>query len=311
MLKFSVEVGPKGSAPDYDALRRLCLELERLGYNAIYLPDGVQWTDFECWTALSHIAASTESLRLGPAVTFVIYRHPLVLAKMAATLDVLSGGRLDFRLGAGGSGVLIDSVHFGLALPEPMVRVQMLGEGVRLIRALWSEEKVTFDGRYFAAKDAACDPKPLQKPLPPITVSAIGKRMLKIAAEHADIWEASDGLNHYRRKVEIFKEYCREFGRDADSVEKAFEVTVVIAKSDREAEDMARRYQSQRGATRGYGFNPLKNAIIGGPDTVTEKITEYCRVGVSSFTIYFINLKTYEPLRLFADHVIPAVKKTR
>ncbi len=308
LLKFSVEVGPKGSATDYDTLRNICLECERLGYNAVYLPDGVQWTDFECWTALSHIAASTEDLRLGPAVTFVTYRHPLILAKMAATLDVLSDGRLEFRLGAGGSGVLIDRVHCGIALPKPILRVEMLGEGIHVIKKLWREEKVTFKGKHFVTKDATCDPKPLQKPYPPITVSATSKRMLRIAAEHSDIWEVSESLNDYRWKVEVFKDYCKEFGRDADSIVRAFEVTVVIAKSDREAEEMAKKYQSKRVNTKGYGFNPLKNAIIGCPDHCVEKIMEYRRAGVSSFTILFIGLKELEPLRLFADYVIPAVK---
>lgn len=310
MVKFSVEVGPKVSTPNYDTLRSICLECERLGYDAIYLPDGVQWTDFECWTTLPYIAVSTKTLRLGPAATFVTYRHPLMLAKMAATLDVLSDGRLEFRLGAGGSGALIDRMHCGIALPESSSRVQMLSEGIHLIRRLWTEEKITFRGDYFIVKDATCDPKPLQRPYPPITVSAIGRRMLEIAARYSDVWEASGSLNEYRRRVEVFKGFCEEFGRDNDSVEKAFEVTVVIAKSDREAEEMARKYQSERVDTKGYGFDPLKHSIIGGPDRCAEKILEYRRVGVSSFTLFFIGLKELEPLRLFADHVIPAVNKT-
>lgn len=308
MTRFSVELGPRGSAPDYETLKTICLKAKRLGYHALCLPDGVQWTDFECWTTLSHLAASTRIIRLGPAATFVTYRHPTFLAKTASTLDVLSGGRLELRLGIGGASAKIDQVHSGVPPPSRSVRVEMLDEGLRLIRRLWSEAAVSFKGRYFAATDAECWPKPLQTPHPPITVCANGRRMLRIAAEQADVWEASGSLNEYRRMTEFFKKCCQAIGRDFDRVGKGLEITVAIAESDREAEEMVRKYRSRRGVTRGFGYDPLEDAVVGRPDRCTEALSEFVKAGISSFTVFFIGLSDLKPLRLFADQVMSAVK---
>ncbi len=310
LTRFSVELGPRGTAPDYEAVKKICLEAERLGYYALYLPDGVQWTDFECWTTLTSIAASTSMIRLGPAATFITYRYPSLLAKTAATLDVLSGGRLDFRLGVGSASATVDHAHSGIPQPNPRVRVEMLDEGLHLIRRMWSEVKVTFDGRYFAVKDAECWPKPVQKPHPSITVCADSRRALQVAAEHADIWETSGGLKKYRRRVGLFRECCQAVGRDFDSVGKGLEVTVAIAESNREAEEMAERHRLRRSVTRGFGYDPLEDAITGEPDHCVEAILEFVEAGVSSFTLSFVGLKYLQPLRLFADNVIQAVKSS-
>lgn len=307
-LRFSVELGPRGTVPDYEPVKTIALEAERLGYYAFYLPDGVQWTDFECWTTLASLSASTSTIRLGPAATFVTYRHPALLAKISATLDVLSGGRLDLRLGAGGASAKIDQVHSGIPQPDPQTRVEMLDEGLRLIRSLWSKPAVSFKGRFFAVEDAQCWPKPLQKPHPKITVCADGRRMLHLAAEQADIWETSGGLDDYGRKTGIFKKRCQSVGRDFNSIGKGLEVTVAIADSNREAEEMVEKHRLRRGATRGSGYDPLEDAVVGRPSRCIEAFSEFRAANISSFTIFFIGIKNLDPLRLFADKVIPALK---
>ncbi|OGD45764.1 hypothetical protein A3K70_00650 [Candidatus Bathyarchaeota archaeon RBG_16_48_13] len=311
MLKFSVQLGSRGSIPDYSTLKDVFLECEQLGYDAVYLPDGLQWTDFECWTALSNIAAFTKTLRLGPAATFFTYRHPALIAKMASTLDTLSDGRLELRLGAGGSGVLIDEKYCGIALPKPDARVKMLEEGVQIIKELWLKEQATFRGKYFNVTDATCHPRPLQKPRPPITICADGREMIKVAAKHADIWEASLSLEAYERKAQVFERYCKKYGRDQDSIERSFEIIVAIAENDREAKKMLDEHKRERAAARGYGFDPLEHAIAGSPNRCAEDIIKYRRAGISSFTIFFLGLKTLESLRLFANQVIPIIKNTK
>lgn len=308
MTHFSVELGPRGSAPDYEALQTICLEAERLGYYALYLPDGVQWTDFECWTTLTRLAASTSTIRLGPAATFVTYRHPTLLAKTASTLDILSGGRLELRLGPGGASAKIDQVHSGIPQPDSTIRVEMLGEGLHVIRRLWNETVVTFEGNYFTAKDAECWPKPLQTPHPPITVCANSRRMLRIAAEQADVWEASGSLGEHRRRMEFFRTCCQTVGRGFDGVKKSLEITVAIAESDREAEEMVRTHRASCSVTRGSSYDPLVAAVVGRPDRCAEAILEFVGAGVSSFTVFFIGLRDLLPIRLFADKVMPAVK---
>ena len=307
-LRFSVELGPRGTLPDYETVKTIALEAERLGYYAFYLPDGVQWTDFECWTTLASLSVSTSTIRLGPAATFVTYRYPALLAKTSATLDVLSGGRLDLRLGAGGASAKIDQVHSGIPQPDPKTRVKMLDEGLRLISSLWSEPAVSFKGRFFAVEDAHCWPKPIQKPHPQITVCADSCRMLQLAAELADIWETSGRLGDYGKKTGIFKKTCQAIGRDFSSIDKSLEVTVAIADSDREAEEMVEKHRLRRGATRGSGYDPLEDAVVGRPSRCIEAFSEFRDANLSSFTIFFIGIKDLGPLRLFADKVMPALK---
>jgi alkanesulfonate monooxygenase SsuD/methylene tetrahydromethanopterin reductase-like flavin-dependent oxidoreductase (luciferase family) len=294
--------------PDYEAVQTICLEAERLGYDALYLPDGVHWTDFECWITLTRLATFTHSIRLGPAATFVTYRYPSLLAKIATTFDVLSGGRLDMRLGAGCASAKIDQMHSGIPQPDPETRVEMLDEGLRLIRRLWIEQSVSFQGRFFAAEDAQCWPKPLQRLYPPVTVCANSRRMLQIAAEQADIWEASGGLDDYRRKNEVFRNYCQTVDRDHNTVCKSLEVTVAVADSDKAAEAMAKRHKLRLGVTLGSEYDPLENAIVGRPSHCVEAFSKFVKANISSFTIFFIGVKDLTPLQLFADNVIPAVK---
>ncbi|HET8841188.1 MAG TPA: TIGR03560 family F420-dependent LLM class oxidoreductase [Ktedonobacteraceae bacterium] len=179
----------------------------------------------ESWTLLAALAAQTQRLRIGVMVTDNTYRHPAVLAKMAATIDVISHGRLNFGIGTGWS----EQQHhaYGIPLPTPGERIRRLGEACELIRRLWTEPQVTFEGRYYQLSEAPCDPKPWQKPFPPFAIGGEGEQTLKMIARYADIWDCSvDTPAEYRQKSLLLESFCQAIGRDPTSIEYSRHVSV-------------------------------------------------------------------------------------
>lgn len=174
-------------------------EAERLGYdwasvgdhfmtNPVFgAPDTAPW--LEAWTSLAALAEATSRIRLGVLVSSVGYRHPAVLAKMAATLDVISGERLEFGIGAG----YLEAEYrmYGLPFPPASVRIAQLAEAVQVCKLLWTQEHANFAGSSFTLVDAVSSPKPLQQPHPPIWIGGGGEqKTLRVVAEHADGWNA-------------------------------------------------------------------------------------------------------------------------
>jgi len=168
----------------------------------------------EGWTTLTALATQTTRLRLGLMVVGNTYRHPAVLAKTAATLDVISGGRLDLGLGAGWN--VYEHESMGIPLYPPGERIRRFGEACQMIKLLFTQPTTDFDGRYYLLKEARCEPKPIQKPWPPFVIGGGGEKlMLRIVAEHADVWNFAGGTaEEFARKVGILHEHCAAVGRD-------------------------------------------------------------------------------------------------
>jgi F420-dependent oxidoreductase-like protein len=180
----------------------------------------------EGWVALATLAGHTQRLRLGLMVTGNVYRHPAVLANMAATLDVASEGRLEIGLGAGWNRQECDA--YGIPLPPLKERFDRLDEACAVIDGLLTKESTTFDGRYYALTEARCEPKPVQQPRPPLVIGGGGeKRTLRIAARWADQWNLAGGtpdvLGH---KVEVLHRHCADVGRDPKDIEVSVQVPV-------------------------------------------------------------------------------------
>jgi F420-dependent oxidoreductase-like protein len=173
---------------------------------------------FEGWTALSYLAGVTRRLRLGLMVSAVPYRHPALLANIAATLDVVSGGRLDLGMGAGWMQEEADAL--GLELLPIKQRLDRFEEAVEVVDSLLRNETTTFDGTYYKLRDARCEPKPLQQPRPPLVIGGLGeKRMLRIIARWADDWNFVGGpVDTFREKVAILHGHCEAVGRDPSEI---------------------------------------------------------------------------------------------
>ncbi len=181
---------------------------------------------YEGWTLLSALAAQTSRLRLGIMVTGNTYRHPAVLAHMAATVDVISGGRLDFGIGAGWNEYEHESM--GIPLYKPGERIRRLGEACEIIKRLFTQHLTDFDGRYYQLKQARCEPKPLQKPHPPFVIGGGGEQLtLRVAARYADIWNWTGAdVQAFRHKVQVLREHCRAVGRDPSEIELSAQLRV-------------------------------------------------------------------------------------
>ena len=255
----------------------------------------------EAWTLLAALAAQTTRLRLGIIVTSNRTRPPAVLAKMAATVDQISGGRLVFGIGAGGSRVadpagraLVErELHaYGIPVVATGEAVDALGEACLIAKRLWSEtEPFDFDGRWYQLRGAICEPKPIQRPHPPILIGAGGRRSLRVVAEHADIWNCpvSGDLAELRRLSAVLDEHCAEIGRDPASIVRSVQLLV------REA-----------GVAAPSGQPNLPT--LDDPATVRDRILGLVDAGVRHVVLAPVAPSIDKPARWLADEVVEPVR---
>jgi alkanesulfonate monooxygenase SsuD/methylene tetrahydromethanopterin reductase-like flavin-dependent oxidoreductase (luciferase family) len=178
---------------------------------------------FDGWTLLGATAAITKRVRMGLNVTGNLYRHPGLMAKIAVTVDHISNGRLDFGIGTGWNEP--EFTQFALPFPSAGDRVTMLHESLKAMKLLWSEPRSTFKGHFYELKDAIAEPKPVQRPHPPIWIGSKGERMLRLTARHADVWHSNAGP--FEDSVALNKALdvaCTKMGRDPASIRRSISV---------------------------------------------------------------------------------------
>lgn len=321
MVRFGIEMPTIGV--DYKTVRAISQEVERLGFSSAWLADHVMpppWIPpntprLECWTTISALAPETKTLRLGTSVLSNTFRHPSILAKMAATLDSISNGRLEFGIGAGWNEA--EHAAYGIPFPEPLIRIRRMEEAIKLIKMMWTEEKTTFKGRYYSLTEATLYPKPVQKPHPPIMVGGRGEKvMLKIVAEHADISNfdvrpSPPTPEEYRGKVEVLMHHCSALGRDSGQIEKSLLTDVVIAENQQEVREKTRRFRQKASAMAGreISFDDYCACrIVGTPEECISKISEYVEVGATYFICQFPDLADLKPLEVFSEKVMSAFR---
>jgi probable F420-dependent oxidoreductase len=176
--------------------------------------DGTDRSVFEGWTLLGAMAVATRRTRIGLLVTGMVLRHPALLAKAAVTVDHLSGGRLQLGIGAGWA--QLEHEMYGIDVRQPVGR---LAEGLQVMELLWTEERADFEGRHYRLRDAVANPKPVQRPRPPLWIGAGGPTTLRIAAEHADVWNpAGNSLDEALAAGRQLVEACHVIGRDPSEI---------------------------------------------------------------------------------------------
>jgi F420-dependent oxidoreductase-like protein len=257
-------------------------EIDTLGYDTAWVFDHFLpiFSDptgpcLEAWTALSALAVATRKVRLGVMVTGNTYRHPAVLAKMATTVDIISGGRLILGIGAG----WFEQEHqeYGIPFHTTGGRLRRLEEAIEIIKRLWTDERANFSGRYHELRNASFKPKPLQQPHPPIMIGASGENMaLGIVARHAQMWNSFGTPEVFRHKIERLNDHCERAGRDPATIEKS----VLLS-----------------------GQFPLNEA--------RRQIDEYAAAGVTHliFSLSASANSDREFVRRFAEEIIPAYKR--
>jgi alkanesulfonate monooxygenase SsuD/methylene tetrahydromethanopterin reductase-like flavin-dependent oxidoreductase (luciferase family) len=310
-IRFACYIYQQGL--EYTDIRRIVLECEKLGFDSVWLKDNFtsSWLNtyfsnkedeepssedpiLECWTTLSSLAALTKRIRLG-AILVNIHRLPSITAKMLSTLDIISNGRIEFGLSAGWYENEIKS--YGLPFPKASTRVEMLEEGIIIIKRMLTENQASFEGRHYTIKDAKCSPKPIQKPHPPIWIGGGGKKTLQLVAKYADGWNY--GLckyDEYLSKISILRNCCKTVGRDYEKIVKAWHAIMLLGQDDNEIIMLKNRMDKWKKTV----------AILGTPNDIIGEIKKYMVIGgVRYFTIHFPDLPDLRSLNLFAKYVIP------
>ena len=320
MVKFGIYL-PQANV-DYHTVKRVALECERQGFDSAWITDHLlpwylppssplQDSYLECWTTLSALAAVTTKLRLGTLVLCNLFRYPSVLAKMAATLDVISDGRLEFGIGAGWFEP--EFVSYGIPFPKASIRIAQLQEALTMMKKMWTEERATFQGQYYRIQEAFCNPKPVQKPHPPIWVGVmIGKkRMFETIAKYADGWAVASLYlpkpEEYKRQIEELQTYCLQAGRSVENTKKALGVACVVAENQRALKEKTRRFSPIKVSVEKYLATQPR--LEGTPEQCVERLKNYVDVGVTHIILSFPDVTTLEPLRLFGEHVISVFKE--
>lgn len=292
----------------YLTLKEFASQCEKSGFNKIWLYDHfityppTNQICFECWTTLSAIASETRKIRFGPFVICNSYRYPSILAKMASTLDVISNGRLELGIGAGF--YKHEYVAYGIPFERMMTRVEMLEETLQILKQMWSKERVNFKGKHHSLKDAINSPKPLQKPHPPIWIGGGGERILRLVAKFGDGCNFDGSPFEYQCRLRILEKYCKEIGRNIESIRKSIELGTIITKKKNGINKQIRKYKVLT-APHLTMEEFMKRRLIGTPEDCIKKINEYLDVGVTDFMLYFLGPANTNNLRLFGEHIIP------
>ena len=295
----------KRSWPEAAAAAR---EFDALGYDSLWVCDhlyGIPAPNLpilEAWTELAAVAAITQQAKLGTLVTPPFFRNPAVLAKQVATIDQIAPGRAIAGLGAGWFPPEFEQT--GCAFPSTRERLRALEEMVEILKRLWTDERASFEGRYFQVKDAVCEPKPSRRP--EILIGGGGEQVLMgIAARHADTWNNMAIFQAaLPRKVEALRRRCDELGRDFATLEISQQCVVVIGEDDAKARAALAKARQIYGGHMGEALEA--HGIWGSPERVIEGIERHRKLGVSLFVIEFFGRDTREPARLFKETVMPA-----
>ncbi|WP_167587481.1 TIGR03560 family F420-dependent LLM class oxidoreductase [Kineococcus rubinsiae] len=285
------------------------LAVEELGFDSAWTFDHLlpfsgadDGAAFETLTTLAAMATLTSRVRIGVLVAGVLYRDPATLAKSAALVDHISGGRLEFSLGAAWAEREFDA--YGLPFPPLAERYERLEEALQIVGQLWSRPRTTFEGRHYRLHDAPCEPKPLQSPHPPITLGGSGLGTLRIAARHADRWNAQGSAEKCAERAARLERCCEEVGRDFGEIELSVHPSVSVAATREEAEANAARTAAGHGADLAQQRDRW---LIGTPDDVVRQLREFTDRGFSHFVFGVGHPFDLTPLRLLREEVVPAL----
>jgi F420-dependent oxidoreductase-like protein len=218
---------------DYAVLERFWRDADDLGYHGVWNYDHfyglylagqpLELPTHEGWTTLAAMGKVTSRARIGCMVTGVTYRHPALLANMAVSVDHISGGRLEFGIGAAWHEP--EHLTYGMEFPSAGTRIAMLDEACEIIRRLWTEDKVDHEGRFWTLRDALCFPKPLQSHVPIVIGGSGPRKTLRVVAKHADEWNApAASPDEYRRLAAILDEHCADVGRDPSEIKRSVQM---------------------------------------------------------------------------------------
>lgn len=293
----------------WDEIHERALACEELGFHSLWLmdhlypPEMPDLPSFEAWTLATALLARTTRLRVGHLVLSTSFRHPALLAKMATSLDVISGGRLELGLGSGSYAPEHDRA--GIAYAGAAARAAQLGESLEILTSAFSNPRTSFAGRHYTVRDLPNLPPPVQRPGPPIHVGGAGERFtLPLVARHADVWNCPTyALGDLERKRDALATECRRIGRDPAALRISLEAVLVLV-AERAEVDAARALAQRRFGGPGWGLDA--GGFVGTPEDVVARVRALAAAGVSLFVFFTHDRAAPATLRLFAQRVLPA-----
>ena len=311
--------------PSFGALLEKCALAEELGFSAFYASDhmhGVAGAPLDApflepWTVLAGLAARTQTLRLGCLVAGVTYRHPSLLAKIAGTVDVISGGRVELGLGAAWSHD--DHRAYGLDFPALRERLERLEEAVDVIYGLWTHERFSYDGRHYTLEAAPFAPKPVQQP-PPLLLAGASPRLLDLAARRAHAWVSVSSPALARRCVGQIEAHCAEVGRDPAEIDYGQSFALLLSDDRaRVAEALAARSRipdsagNSAQARSALDEEPAEeraraSLLAGDPEQVLAQLRRYVEAGVNHFIFQTPPPIDVPMLRRFSEEIAPVLR---
>ena len=277
------------------------------------VPSPTDEATHEAWALMAALAASTRRVRLGQMCTCMAYRNPAYLAKVAATIDVISGGRVEMGIGAGW--YEHEWRAYGYGFPRAGERIAMLDEGVQIMRELWEKGRATFDGEHYQTDGAICRPQPLQDGGIPLWVAGGGeKKTLRIAARHAAYTNFEGGLEGFRHKSSVLEGHCRDVGTDFGSITRSANYNVVIAETEagvaERLEQVRARYAAVVPEKADDVVEQLRSGpAVGTPEQVVETLRELRGAGMTYAICYFPEAASdTSGIELFEREVTPALR---
>jgi F420-dependent oxidoreductase-like protein len=282
--------------------------LEAAGYESAWVydhfhtvPEPTQEPTYEAWTLMAALAAATDTIRLGQMCTCNSYRLPSYMAKVASSVDVISGGRLEFAIGAGWYEE--EYLAYGYEFPKASTRIAQLGEAVQIIKKMWTEEEATFEGRHYSVRGAINQPKTLQDPHPPLWIAGSGEQLtLRVVAEHADYSNFGGSVRNFRHKSEVLAGHCEKVGRDFDEITRSLLVMTMV---DQDAAALERAADQFGTTAEKWLAGPM--TVAGSAAEVTERLGEYAAAGCGYVIVNFPDAAWGDSIERFASEVVPAL----
>ena len=291
-------------------------DIEAAGYESLWVfdhfhtvPIATQESSYEAWTLMAALAATTDTVRIGQMCTSVAYRNPAYLAKTAADIDVISNGRLEMGIGAGWYEEEYNG--YGYDFPKASVRIGELEEGVEIMRRMWTEDEVHYEGKYFQLQGAISNPKPIQGSLP-MWIAGGGEQLtLRVAAKYADYTNFGLKLDVFQHKSEVLAAHCTEVGRDFDEIVRSAMFTVLIDEDQEvvagKLDEIEARMTKLVGAEKAERTRSSyeQHGLVGTPDQVIDQLGPWQDAGMGYIIGYFPDV-AYDrtSLDLFAKAVV-------
>ena len=307
-------------ADQWSAMRDLAQAADNLPFESIWVydhfhtvPVPTKEETHEAWTLMSAFAAATTRVRLGQMCTCMGYRNPAYLAKVAATIDLISGGRVE--MGIGGGWYEHEWRAYGYGFPGAGERLGMLDEGVQIMRQLWTTGEATLAGKHYQVDGAIGRPVPLQEGGIPLWIAGGGERKtLRIAAKYGQYTNFDATPEVFTRKSEILAEHCKDVGTDFDAIVRSANFNVIIGETDKDVADklawVRAHYEPLIPAdVLENNYSMLSSGpLVGTPDKIAEHLSELTGLGLGYTITYFVDA-AYDrsSIELFASKVIPAL----